>query len=149
MFRTNWLKSCLKTLPRSQRSRTHPIQDGKEDQHSRVSDKNIHQAVCNLHDCSWHDGETQEVYQSHTIVNAWICRNSEVVEKVSQPEITLKDDILEDLSQLYAEQVEHDAKQVQHDKEGKNILCSSKFQRDISLMGKEVHRQEHYRKWLL
>ena len=90
-------------ISRSQHSCTHPIQSGKEDWHSRVSDKNIHQVVCNLHDCSQHDGEMQEVYQAHKIASAHIRRNSEVVEKVPQPEITQKDDILEDLSQLYAE----------------------------------------------
>ena len=63
--------------------------------------------MCNLHDHSWHDGETQEVYQAHNIVSAHIHKNSEAVEKVPQPEITQKNNILEDLLQLYAEQVEH------------------------------------------
>ena len=90
----------------------------------------------------------QEAYQAHKIASAHICRNSEVVEKVPQPEITQKDDILEDLSQLYVEQVEHDTEQVQCGKEGKEIHCSSKCQQDILLMGKEVHRWEHYQEWL-
>ena len=88
------------------------------------------------------------MYQAHKIVSAHICRNSEAVEKVPQPEITQKDDILEDLSQLYAEQVEHDTKQVQCGKEGKEIRRFSKCQQDILLMGKEVRRREHYHEWL-
>ena len=87
----------------SQHSYAHPIQDGKENQHSKVSDKNIRQVVRNLHDCSQHDVEMQEVYQAHKIASARIHRNSEVVKKVPQPEITQKDDILEDLSQLYVD----------------------------------------------
>ena len=130
-------KDSSQSINRGQCSRTHPIQDGKEDQHSRVSDENIRQVVHNLHDCSWHDGETQEACK---IASTRICKNSEAVEKVPQPEITQKDDLLEDLSQLYAEQEEHDAKQVRCDKEGENIRRSSKCQQDISLMGKEVHR---------
>ena len=104
--------------------------------------------VCNLHDCSRHDRETQEAHQACKIVSTCICRNSEAVEKVLQPEITQKDNILEDLSQLYVEQVEHDAEQVQRGKEGEEICCSSKCQRAISLMEKGVCRQEHYCKWL-
>ena len=113
-----------------------------------MSDENIHQAVHNLHDRSQHDGETQEAFQACKIAGVHIRRNSEVVEKVLQPEITQKDDILEDLSQLYAEQVEHDTEQVQCGKEGKEIRRSSKCQQDILLMGKEVHRREHYHEWL-
>jgi hypothetical protein len=105
-----------------------------------VSDENIRQAVHNLHDCSWHDGETQEAFQAHKVASACIRKNSEAVEKVLQLEITQRDDILEDLSQLYMEQEEHDAEQVQHNKEGENIRHSSKRQRDILLMGKEVCR---------
>ena len=115
-------------MSRSQCSHTHPIQDGKKDQHSRVSDENIRQVVRNLHDRSWHDRETKEAYQSCKIASTCICRNSEVVEKVPQPEITQKDNILEDLSQLYAEQEEHDTEQVRCDKEEENIRCSSKHQ---------------------
>ena len=83
----------------------------------------------------------QEVFQAHKIASACICRNSEAVEK---PEIIQRDDILNNLSQLYAEQEEHYAEQVRRSKEGGNIRCSSKRQRDILLMGKEVRRQEHY-----
>ena len=93
-------------------SRNHPIQDGKEDRHSRVSDKNICQAVRDLHDHSWHDGEMQEAFQAHKIASAHIHRNSEAVEKISQLEIIQRDDVLDDLLQLYAEQEEHDTKQV-------------------------------------
>ena len=125
----NWLESLSKDssqyISGSQCSHAHTIQDGKEDQPSRVSDKNIHQAVLDLHDHSWHDREMQEAYQAHKIASTHIHRNSEVVEKVPQPEITQKDNILEDLSQLYAEQVEHDTEQVQHGKEGKDIHRSS------------------------
>jgi hypothetical protein len=95
-----------------------PIQDGKDKRDSRVSDENIHQAVHDLHDHSQHDREMQEVYHACKIVSACICRNNEAVENVLQTEINQKDDILEDLSQLYVEQVEHDTKQVQHGKEG-------------------------------
>ena len=63
----------------SQHSYAHPIQDGKENQHSKVSDKNIRQVVCNLHDCCQYDVEMQKVYQAHKITSARICRNSEVV----------------------------------------------------------------------
>jgi hypothetical protein len=45
-------------------------------------------------------------------LQAHICRDSKAVEKVPQPDITQRDDILEDLSQLYAEQEEHDAEQI-------------------------------------
>jgi hypothetical protein len=48
----------------------HPIQDGKENRHSRVSDKNIRQAVHDLHDHSRHNGETQEAFQARKIVSA-------------------------------------------------------------------------------
>ena len=90
----------------------------------------------------------QEAFQAHNIASTRIRRNSEAVEKIPQPEIIQRDDILDDLSQLYAEQEEHDAEQVRCSKEGENIYRSSKRQRDISLMGKEVRRQEHYREWL-
>ena len=76
------------------------------------------------------------------IASTRICRNSKAVEKVPLPEITQRDDILEDLSQLYVEQQEHDAEQVRRGKEGENTCCSSKHQRDILLMGKEVRRRE-------
>ena len=82
----------------------------------------------------------QEAFQAHTVASACIRKNSEAVEKVLQLEITQRDDILEDLSQLYMEQEEHDAEQVRHNKEGENIRCSSKHQRDILLIGKEVCR---------
>ena len=113
-----------------------------------MSDKNIRQAVHDLHDHSRHDGETPEAFQARKIASACIRRNSEAVENIPQPEIIQRDDILDNLSQLYAEQEEHDAKQVRHNKEGKNICHSSKHQQDISLMGKEVRRREHYRGWL-
>ena len=51
-------------------------------------------------------------------------------------------------SQLYAEQEEYDAEQIRHNKDGENAHHSSKRQQDISLMGKEVHRREHYWEWL-
>ena len=41
-----------------------------------------------------------------------ICRNIEAVENIPQPEIIPLDNILDDLSQLYVEQEEHDAEQV-------------------------------------
>ena len=113
-----------------------------------MSDENICQVVHDLHDHSRLDRETQKAFQACKIASTRICRNSEAVEKVSQPEITQKDNILKDLSQLYAEQEEHDAEQIRCNKEGKNTCHSSKHQRDISLMGKEVHRREHYREWL-
>ena len=82
--------------------------------------------------------------EKHKIASARIRRNSEAIENILQPEIIQRDDILDDLSQLYAEQEEHDAEQVRRSKEGKNIHRSSKHQRDILLMGKEVRRREHY-----
>ena len=84
-----------------------------------MADKNIRQAVRDLHDRSRHDGEMQEAFQAHNIASARIRRNSEAVEKIPQPEIIQRDDILDDLSQLYAEQEEHDAEQVQCNKERK------------------------------
>ena len=86
------------------------------------------QAVCDLHDCSQPDGEMQEAFQAHKIVSAHICRNIKVVEKVPQPEITQRDDILEDLLQLYAEQEQHDAEQVQCNNQCKNMHRSAKHQ---------------------
>ena len=77
-----------------------------------MSDKNICQVVCDLHDHSQHDGEMQEAFQACKIASTHICRDSKAVEKVPQPDITQRDDILEDLSQLYAEQEEHDAEQI-------------------------------------
>ena len=152
MLRTNWLKKSSKdssqSISGSQHSHNHPIQDGKENRHSRVSDKNIRQGVRDLHDRSQHDGETQEAFQAHKIASAHIRRNSEVVEKIPQPEIIQRDDVLDDLLQLYVEQEEHDTEQVRCNKEGENIRRSSKCQRDILLMGKEVHRREHYQEWL-
>ena len=109
-----------------------------------MSGKNIRQAVCDLHDRSRHDREMQEAFQAHKIASARIHSNSEAVEEVLQPKITQRDDILEDLSQLYVEQEEHDTEQVQCNKEGENTRHSSKRQRNISLMGKEVLRREHY-----
>ena len=109
-----------------------------------MSDENIHQAVHDLHDHSRHDREIQKVFQARKIASARIRRNSKVVEKIPQPEITQRDDILDDLSQFYVEQEEHDAEQIRRSKEGKNICRSSKCQGDISLMGKEVHRQGQY-----
>ena len=90
----------------------------------------------------------QEAFQACKIASARIRRNSEAVENIPQAEIIQRDDILDDLSQLYAEQEEHDAEQVQHSKEGKNICRPSKGQQDISLMEKEVRRREHYQEWL-
>ena len=89
-----------------------------------MSDENIHQVVGDLHDCSQNDG----AFQAHKIVSSHICRNSKAVEKVPQPEITQRHDILEDLLQLYAEQEEHDAEQVQCNNQGENICCSTKHQ---------------------
>ena len=63
-----------------------------------------------------------------------------MVENIPQPEIISRDDILDNLSQLYVEQEEYDAKQVRCSKDGENACHSSKCQRDISLMGKEVRR---------
>ena len=77
-----------------------------------MSDENIRQAVRDLHNHSRHDGETQEAFQAHKIASTCIRRNSEVVEKIPQPESIQRDNILDDLSQLYAEQEEHDAEQV-------------------------------------
>ena len=54
----------------------------------------------------------QEAFQAHKIASAHIHRNSEAVEKISQLEIIQRDDVLDDLLQLYAEQEEHDTKQV-------------------------------------
>jgi hypothetical protein len=68
-----------------------------------VSDKNIHQAVRDLHNHSRHDGEMQEAFQACKIASAHIHRNSEAVEKIPQPEIIQRDDILDNLLQLYAE----------------------------------------------
>ena len=42
-------KDSSHSINGSQHPCSHPIQDGKEDQHSRVSDENIHQAVHNQH----------------------------------------------------------------------------------------------------
>ena len=113
-----------------------------------MSDENIRQAVGDLHDHSRHDGEMQEAFQARKNANARICRNSEAVENIPQPELILRDDILDDLLQLYAEQEEYDAEQIRCNKDGENVRRSSKRQRDISLMGKEVCRREHYREWL-
>ena len=77
-----------------------------------MSDENIRQVVCDLHDYSQHDGEMQEVFQACKNASAHIRRNSEAVENIPQPELIPRDDILDDLSQLYAEQEEYDAKQI-------------------------------------
>ena len=77
-----------------------------------MSDENIRQAVCDLHDHSRHDGEMQEAFQARKNASARICRNSEAVENIPQPELIPRDDILDDLSQLYAEQEEYDAEQI-------------------------------------
>ena len=113
-----------------------------------MSDESICQVVRDLHDHSRHDGEMQEAFQARKNVSARIRRNSEAVENIPQPEVIPRDDILDDLSQLYAEQEEYDTEQVRRSKDGENAHCSSKRQRDISLMGKEVCRREHYREWL-
>ena len=77
-----------------------------------MSDENIRQAVRDLHDHSRHDGETQEAFQARKNVSARIRRNSEAVENIPQPELIPRDDILDDLSQLYAEQEEYDTEQI-------------------------------------
>ena len=102
-----------------------------------MSDENIHQAVRDLHDHSWHDGETLEAFQARKNASACIRRNSETVENIPQPELIPRDDILDDLSQLYVKQEEYDAEQIRHNKDGENAHRSSKRQRDTSLMGKE------------
>ena len=84
-----------------------------------MSDENIHQAVHDLHDHSRHAGERQEAFQARKIASACIHRNSKAVENIPQPEIIQRDDIRDDLSELYAEQEEHDAEQVQCNKERK------------------------------
>jgi hypothetical protein len=63
-------KDSSHSIRGSQHSCKHPIQDGKENQHSRVSDENIRQAVRDLHDRSPHNGETQELFQACKIVSA-------------------------------------------------------------------------------
>ena len=93
-----------------------------------MSDENIRQVVRDLHNHSRHDGETQEAFQACKNASTCIHRNSEVVENILQPEIIPRDDILDDLSQLYAEQEEYDAEQVRHSKDGENTHCSSKHQ---------------------
>ena len=65
-------KDSSQSISWSQHSCAHPIQDGKDERHSRVSDENIRQAVHNLYDCSWHDSKMQEVYQACNIVSACI-----------------------------------------------------------------------------
>ena len=105
-------KDSSQSISGSNRSRNCPIQDGKEVRHSRVSDENIHQVVRDLHDHSRHDGETQEAFQARKNVSARIRRNSEAVENIPQPELIPRDDILDDLSQLYAEQEEYNAEQI-------------------------------------
>ena len=105
-------KDSSQSISGSNRSRNCPIQDGKEVRHSRVSDENIHQVVCDLHDYSQHDGETQEVFQACKNASARIRRNSEAVENIPQPELIPRDDILDDLSQLYVEQEEYDTEQI-------------------------------------
>ena len=77
-----------------------------------MSDENICQAVRDLHDHSQHDGEMQEAFQACQNASAHICRNSEVVENIPQPEVIPRDNILNDLSQLYVEQEEHDTEPV-------------------------------------
>ena len=89
-----------------------------------MSDENIRQAVRDLHDLSQHDGEMQEAFQARKIASACIRRNSEVVEKIPQPEIIQRNDIQDNLSQLYAEQEEHDVEQIRHNKDGENARCS-------------------------
>ena len=105
-------KDSSQSISGSNRSRNCPIQDGKEVRHSRVSDENIRQAVRDLHDHSWHDRETQEAFQAHKNASACIRRNCETVENIPQPELIPRDDILDDLSQLYAKQEEYDAEQI-------------------------------------
>ena len=105
-------KDSSQSISGSNRSCNCPIQDGKEVRHSRVSDENIRQAVHDLHDHSQHDGETQEAFQACKNASARICRNSEAVESIPQPELIPRDDILDDLSQLYAEQEEYDAEKI-------------------------------------
>ena len=141
-------KDSSQSISGSNRSCNRPIQDGKEVRHSRVSDENIHQAVHDLHDHSQHDGEMQEAFQARKNASAHIRRNSEAVENIPQPEVIPRDDILDNLLQLYAEQEEYDTEQIRRNKDGENARRSSKRQRDISLMGKEVRRREHYREWL-
>ena len=141
-------KDSSQSIGRSQHSHSHPIQDGKEHQHLRVSDENIHQVVCDLHDCSQHDGEMQEAYQACKIARECICRNSEMVGTVLCAEITQKDDIFEDLSQLYPEQVEYDTELSQCENKGDIAHHSSKCLQEVLLTGKEVCRWEHYCKWL-
>ena len=68
--------------------------------------------VRDLHDHSRHDGETQEAFQAHKNASARIRRNSEAVENIPQPELIPRDDILDDLSQLYVEQEEYDTEQI-------------------------------------
>ena len=77
-----------------------------------MSDTNICQAVCDLHDHSRHDGEMQEAFQACKNASAPIRRNSEAVENIPQPELILRDDILDDLLQLYAEQEEYDTEKI-------------------------------------
>ena len=72
-------KDSSQSISGSNRSRNCPIQDGKEVRHSRVSDENIRQVVCDLHEYSQHDGETQEVFQACKNASARIRRNSEAV----------------------------------------------------------------------
>ena len=105
-------KDSSQSISGSNRSRNRPIKDGKEVRHSRVSDENIRQAVCDLHDHSQHDGETQEVFQACKNASAHIRRNNEAVENIPQPEFIPRDDILDDLLQLYAEQEEYDTEKI-------------------------------------
>ena len=52
-------KDSSQSISGSNRSRNRPIQDGKEVRHSRVSDENIRQAVCDLH-CMITPGMTEK-----------------------------------------------------------------------------------------
>ena len=101
-----------------------------------------------LHDRSRHDRETKEAYHARKTASGRIHRDSEAVEITPQTKVTRKDDLIEDITQLHAEQAAHDAEQLRHEKEDDMGRRSSKRLRDISLTGKEMCRREHYCKWL-
>ena len=102
------LKDSSQSISGSQHSCSHPIW------HLRVSDENICQVVHNLDDFSQHDGEAQEVFQACKVMSTHIHRNSKKVETIPCTEITQKDDLIDDLSHLYAEQVKYNTKKAQH-----------------------------------
>ena len=126
----------------------HPM-DSDIDRHRHVTDKNIHQAMQQLHMPKWFPKETPGEFESQMAASRRMCAKHRVEKRDERRRLCRIRELDEESNQLAREQALYKSTKLKRNTDSEQVRESPRYDSKDSLgRDRTMRRREHYREWL-